>query len=111
MLCNRYKDEVGPYASTGKASQDMLIREQNKLQNYMGNIVPQNDQIGYPSKKEMLAGTWTSLSKGILGLSLVLEFSKRRMYAYIVQLKITKDRERYTYLAKNWKNMAVKPKA
>lgn len=33
------------------------------------------------------------------------------MYAYIVQLKTIKNRERNTYLAKNQKNMAVKLKA
>ena len=40
----------------------------------------------------------------------MLGFLKKGMNAYIVQLKIIKDRERNTYLAKNGKTVTVKPK-
>lgn len=45
IKCCAVKRMVELCASTGKASQDMLIHEQNKPQNYLGNMTPYNDGI------------------------------------------------------------------
>lgn len=53
-----------------------------------------NDQVQYPLRKQSWEGPGDHIKGGVLSLSLVLDFFKKRIYAYIVQLKMIRNRER-----------------